>query len=136
MTYGQQNSFTVRGRVRLLIAEVTIAIRSKEPRISVNFKKQQPRKSSFVLSGDPEPPGPPRESSTLWFRVRLLRGGIQNPRQQRPGEAGELKGLLGNPAEEMEMDSACVGSQQGAGKKKESGYKRGKRLLQTRSAGA
>lgn len=97
---------------------MTIAIRSKEPRISVNVKKKKPRNPSFVLSGDPEPPGQPRESSTLWFRVRLLRGGIQNPRQQRPGEARELKGLLGNPAEEMEMDSACVGSQQGAGKKR------------------
>lgn len=84
----------------------------------------------FVL----EEPQQQREGSTLMFRVRLLQGGIQQPRQQRPGEAGELKGLLGNPAEEMEMDPACVGSQQGAARK-ESGYKRGNLPFQTPSAG-
>lgn len=100
--YGEQNCLALRGRVHLLIAEVTVPIRSVEPRISVNVSRQnKTKKPSFVLSGDLEPPQQSRESSTLLFSVRLLQGGIQNPRQQRPGEAAELKGLLGNPAEEM-----------------------------------
>lgn len=79
---------------------VTILIKSKEPRISFNVKLKEPRKT-FICSDTLEEPQQHREGSALMFRVRLLQGGIQQPRQQRPGEAGELKGLLGNPAEEM-----------------------------------
>lgn len=73
------------------------------------FRLETWNRLSSPLKAPPPPPcgsGPSSPGRSPEPQTAASQGGL------------ELKGLLGNPAEEMQTQAAGVGAQQGAGKKK------------------